>query len=560
MTDSRITDPDFGTREEDWPDLDMDSDAEGYAEANERAEAAMLATINRSIQQRHAQSNHDEYDIPEALYDKARTHQDQLTEEERRLLLSRNDVIGKALAYPDSLTSDERDEILLMPPPDVVRANIQRATAGSLSTPIELHAKARDAIHRGQFETMLNDDEIALLARSFYALDDPAFSYGERMSILSDPGARRAMGLLSERLGLDAAVTGTASVCHSKRPSFMSGSDYRLRNPQPPGRLLQHGWAPNGAPIVSWSASPLIPRDICLDIVPNPPSHTDRFGTGPWPPNASLRSPFDIYSHEKRRSGPLAEYGWRILMEYEKENYRARSEALRLAAWAKDEADLAAGTSPHNPAVMQAAGVSQPHPRPPPPAPTNLHHISPPPPASQPPRAPPLPPPPPPNPPSRTDLFGAGPWPPTARPCNPMDLFGDEHDDLRGYEAHHAWGSSLTEEQREDYRARSEALRLAAWARHEAVMQVAGIGQPPVVGGARFPFGDGRERMPGVPLRPETVTGLRGFHWELGEGVGFWEAEGQWRALTAGQREGYEARARAVNVAARAAYHEGRSV
>lgn len=39
---------------------------------------------------------------------------------------------------------------MFWPPPDILRANVQRATGGTLSTPSELFAKAKDALDRGQ--------------------------------------------------------------------------------------------------------------------------------------------------------------------------------------------------------------------------------------------------------------------------------------------------------------------------------------------------------------------------------------------------------------------------
>src|SRR5262245_45933711 len=47
------------------------------------------------------------YQIPQDLYEKAWKHQDQLTEEERHLFLSRGDLVGRALAQPSSLTPEE---------------------------------------------------------------------------------------------------------------------------------------------------------------------------------------------------------------------------------------------------------------------------------------------------------------------------------------------------------------------------------------------------------------------------------------------------------------------
>ncbi|TQN70216.1 hypothetical protein CSHISOI_05333 [Colletotrichum shisoi] len=97
----------LGTREEDWPEVDVDSDTDEGREATRRAEIAFHATIERSIRQQHTQSADDT--IPLTLYAKAHSHPDQLTQDERGLLNSRGDVVGKALADPDSLTPDEPD-------------------------------------------------------------------------------------------------------------------------------------------------------------------------------------------------------------------------------------------------------------------------------------------------------------------------------------------------------------------------------------------------------------------------------------------------------------------
>lgn len=86
--DPRISHPDFRTREEDWPDPDVDSDTEEGRESIRVSKAALLATINRSIAQRQRQL--EVPGIPDTLYVKAQDHQDQLTNDERRLLLSRS--------------------------------------------------------------------------------------------------------------------------------------------------------------------------------------------------------------------------------------------------------------------------------------------------------------------------------------------------------------------------------------------------------------------------------------------------------------------------------------
>lgn len=107
MAEPPNDDPSFGNREEDWPDPDVDSSTEEGAEIGRRSEASLFASMDRDIQKRRRAMQAAYGDIPESLYDKARDHQDQLTEEERQLLLSRGDVLGKVLAYPDSLTADE---------------------------------------------------------------------------------------------------------------------------------------------------------------------------------------------------------------------------------------------------------------------------------------------------------------------------------------------------------------------------------------------------------------------------------------------------------------------
>lgn len=119
--------------------MDIDSDTSEGRRQSELADDALFASINRSIAR---QNRHPSFsNVPDDLYKKAEAHQDQLTDEERQLLLSRSDLVGKVLGYPDSLTNEEIHEFLLWPAPDVVRTNIQNATGGTCSTPTELFAK-----------------------------------------------------------------------------------------------------------------------------------------------------------------------------------------------------------------------------------------------------------------------------------------------------------------------------------------------------------------------------------------------------------------------------------
>jgi hypothetical protein len=53
------------------------------------------------------------YQIDQALYDKAETRNAELTDEERALLQSRGDAVGKALAHPELLTTEETYEVCM---------------------------------------------------------------------------------------------------------------------------------------------------------------------------------------------------------------------------------------------------------------------------------------------------------------------------------------------------------------------------------------------------------------------------------------------------------------
>lgn len=297
-----MKDPNFGTKEEDWTDLDADPDTGEFTEAGRRSKAAMNAAMTHRFRQRKLQrklqsAHHD--GIPLALYIKARDHQAQLTLKERHLLLSRGDIVGKALAYPYFLTAYEMHQVALIPPPNVVRANIQRATGGKLSTPRELYAKARDAMDRGEIKTTLSHDEILLITRSFYDTDEMAFG-GARFEALSAavsgdaPGTGPALHLIWLRLGLDTAVLEAASLHHYQSPS--------------------------------------LPPPVSL----------------PWPPMVMERHPIHLFQWDTQSSFRESHSRWPALPEDQKEAYRARSETLRQEAWAEHETAMAEGTSPYS--------------------------------------------------------------------------------------------------------------------------------------------------------------------------------------------------------------------
>ena len=201
-------------------DANTESGAQGgeadvCSDVGEKAEQIRLVPETQQRQQQRDQEREQRREhhkqlalrgIPEDLYDKAEHHQDQLTEEERQLFLSRGDVIGKALAYPDSLGPVEIHEILLWPEPFVTTSNIRRATYGTLSTPVELYAKAQDALDRGEFETIINEEETALLARFFFAPEDNRFFLIGKLEIANAPASGTAFNLLCSRLGLPSSV------------------------------------------------------------------------------------------------------------------------------------------------------------------------------------------------------------------------------------------------------------------------------------------------------------------------------------------------------------------
>ncbi|KAK4149026.1 hypothetical protein C8A00DRAFT_38391 [Chaetomidium leptoderma] len=347
------------------------------AEAVRRAEAAFHASLRQQPPTSGA--------IPQALYEKARDSQDQLTQQERHLLLSRGDLVGKALASPDSLKTNEIHELLFWPPPDIARANIQRATGGTLSTPSELYAKAKDAMDRGQFETMLSHDEATLLSHSFYAVDDPAFSPGGILAGLGLPGRGQVFQLLANRLGLDYAISKAAAVRVVRSPQMAP----TVPGPGPGSATAPVGVTATPAPIPQGQRDPLeiinaitsLREQFQLGNIPEeefrarykeyfaalrslnpapvpmapasfpsqiqwpgpslPPSSNDLFGSGPWPDTHARRGAFDLFKDETDLYGFDVQFRWQSLPEAHKEAYRVRAEASRRAAWAEFEVALA---------------------------------------------------------------------------------------------------------------------------------------------------------------------------------------------------------------------------
>ncbi len=162
-------------------------------------EAQLHVGIDRLIQDRLMTQNsdvpHTASEISGELYVKAEKQQGELTHEERQILLSRGDVVGKALAHPESLTPEGFNTVLCRPPPDVVCTTIERVTDGDLHTRRELMAKMEDLRKQGRLDEV-KDDELALIMNSSSAnLDDN----GSPDFLNQAPGNGEALNLLSRR-------------------------------------------------------------------------------------------------------------------------------------------------------------------------------------------------------------------------------------------------------------------------------------------------------------------------------------------------------------------------
>ncbi|KAH7319605.1 hypothetical protein B0I35DRAFT_341014, partial [Stachybotrys elegans] len=269
--------PDFGTREEDWPDPDVDLDTEEGREANERLDDLMEDSMERRLQWRRLEA---------AL---ARQEAYRLEDEQ----------IARALAQPDTLTQEEMYEILVWPSPDITHANIMAARDGFPGTPFEIWARGNDALAQGQPLTyLLNNEEIMLLARSFYTKE--TYDVVSWTSALMVPGAAEASKLLRVRLGLDFDVM-LAAMNHWCEPA-----DNMPKQPHWPQ-------------------------------LPGEPTREDRFGTDNWPHVPYRRSALNLFTEEMGLSGWWVYPGWLALNEKQRQTYRDRSEALRLEASAKYE-------------------------------------------------------------------------------------------------------------------------------------------------------------------------------------------------------------------------------
>ncbi len=182
-------------------DADADSDTSSGRRAAQRVEDSIVRAMEWEIAKRDKQFRGPEkaYEIPAELYQKAEKHNAHLTDAERALLLSRGDVVGKALAHPEQLTLEERYQALMWSPPGVLHAAIRDATGGEWGTPEELYKLAREA--GGELARL--SAEAKRIVQGMFWVDWESATLWPRMYWMETPGNGQAMGLLYRRAGMD---------------------------------------------------------------------------------------------------------------------------------------------------------------------------------------------------------------------------------------------------------------------------------------------------------------------------------------------------------------------
>lgn len=504
MADPRFKHPDFGKREEDWPDLDIDSGDEDYEAKRELADAAFDAAIERSIAQRRHRPEFAH--VPHELYAKAEEHQDQLTQDERALLASRGDLVGKVLGYPDSLTPEEIHAFLLWAPPDVARANIQRVTNGSLSTPTELYAKAKEAIDRGDLETSLSEEAIMLPARGFYAPDDPNYDGNAIMCSIYIPGHNKATEFLNKRMGLDVMVFQASAMRTLRVRERKQGKEAEWDELRKAGDEMRQ----------------LVPESVNVIF--------HRMGKAQW--DHSVGDLLDqqyisrIWEHLESLKSAIAAEG--------PISFEPLSELVQTISTAQQEYNQGkVSIRQVIPRIRRGLGAF---------SASRVPKV-----ALQPAPEPLV---------SQDDLFGPRRrWPAIALKISPLGLYKRESP-LPDHKAHEAW-IRLSEAEKDTYRNRQEQLRLVAWQQQEVYFNDAVETQPTrvileIVG-----------VMPQEPLpnhSPKIVTGLKMF-WddELDPNIGIDEASRQWNEVPEIRQNIYIARGAALYQLVKTQYDERRN-
>lgn len=506
MSRSRLADPDFGTREEDWPDPDVDSDTSEGRQQNELLDDAMFASINRSIASRNQRPLFP--DIPESLYEKAAAHQDQLTDQERQRLLSRGDLVGKVLGDANSLTMEEIHDFLQWPAPNIVQANIQDAIGGACSTPTELYAKFKAVLDSGRkLEEAVSEAELVLPARQFHALNDKTYNDTASLAMASIKGHNSATDLLFSRLGLDKQVLQASCVYTLQRQmpeakdmmAAVLGSmnavpmDVNLRIDRMRREPFEKHF--NGTISDAEFASSIREHIAGLTAAVGPPPIQDA------PLRNLVESLTKIWQDEEQGTVSFAaskKHHWNALTEFDD---------ARIGHIFKDDMDI----------FMEKETQWL------------------------------------------VDQLGSNEWPPgSCLKASPFRLFCNAEPWHKGLASQRAW-SALPEDRRVAYRKESEAMRLAAWEHHRANPPLVIVPQPPLPRPEPLQFGpltkgkqaarDAAHAETARRLRPkrEYMTGLLLFQRERYPDMGTMDVLARLEELPKAERQKYTDRANQMN-------------
>ncbi|ETS86257.1 hypothetical protein PFICI_00085 [Pestalotiopsis fici W106-1] len=258
------------------------------------------------------------FEIPPELYQKAKNQNDELNDDE----VHRGDVVGKALAHPESLTLAEKYDVLGWTEPESLHAAIQRISG--LETPAELLAKAQVS------RDSLSWDEIDLIVKRFQLSSPTPGTSGVDMW-RQVPGNLQARALVSACEGIDDEF-------FNRLTEFSIGDDGAVAKRV--AKFLKDN--PEALP-----PQPSIRNEHCYslahsrdDVVlgnyrPWPPLGPGRFPEQ-YPPTASV-----VFGRDLKEQGifSYAPVGrelyqlWDDLSEDERDQYRDRAEVLRQAAW-----------------------------------------------------------------------------------------------------------------------------------------------------------------------------------------------------------------------------------
>jgi hypothetical protein len=313
---------------EDWSDVDVEEarHTKNGRWALWKSDEALAESLSQSVRERVNQGqalqssapgpgnqSQTTTEISSDLYAKAETHNEQLTDDERKLLCSRPGLPSRALADPESLTISERYSLLQWSDPGRLHTAVRDSTNEAARTPEELYSLA----HRDGGLAHLSPAAKHLLARNFW-LDDGSYRTSAHMKWAKWPGSREAMNLLLSRAGIDLAFLDSVVPFTLSSPIL---ADF-------PGHIS---------------------RNVLTAKDDQPMRHDrnsrDKFGDLTWPGGypEDLTTPPALFFHEKMKAEmPDKIYAdikaevqrrWLSMSEAEQQVYKAHWRKLRDEAW-----------------------------------------------------------------------------------------------------------------------------------------------------------------------------------------------------------------------------------